>query len=333
MSCLFAKAENCNKAPRDQAHESRTMTRRQVVVYTAFLAVLGAGWGFTQPMAKIAVSTGYQHFGLVFWQMAIGAVFMIMINRIRGKRLPLGPRYLRLYLIIAMIGTVLPNSASYQAAVWLPSGVLSLLLSIVPMFAFPVALAMGLDQFSLRRLTGLACGLAGVVLLVAPGADVSMNLPVFWIAVALFAGLCYAFEGNIIAKWGTLDLDAFQVLQGASILGAVLVLPAALLTGQFIDPTLPWGAPQLALIASSVVHVLVYSGYMWLVGRAGAVFAVQVSYLVTGFGLIWAKLILSEAYAPTLWIALAMMFAGLYLVQPRPKAALAETPAIGDTHV
>ncbi len=309
------------------------MTRRHVIFYTAFLAVLGAGWGFTQPMAKIAVSTGYQHFGLVFWQMAIGAIFMIVINTLRGKSLPLGPRYLRLYLIIAMIGTVVPNSASYQAAVWLPSGVMSLLLSIVPMFAFPIALAMGLDQFSLRRLWGLAFGLAGVLLLVAPGANMSLDLPVFWIFIALIAGLCYAFEGNIVAKWGTLDLDAFQVLQGASILGAVLVLPAALLTGQFIDPTLPWGAPQMALIASSVVHVLVYSGYMWLVGRAGAVFAVQVSYLVTGFGLIWAKLILSEAYAPTLWIALAMMFAGLYLVQPRPKAALAEAVAMGDSTI
>ncbi|EEB85300.1 DMT family transporter [Roseobacter sp. GAI101] len=307
------------------------MTGRQTVLYTAFLAVLGAGWGFTQPLTKIAVSTGYQHFGLVFWQMVIGAVFMTAINAARGKRLPFGPRYLRLYLILAMIGTVLPNSASYQAAVWLPSGVLSLLLSLVPMFAFPVALAMGQDHFSFRRLGGLACGLLGVILLVAPGTDMSMDLPVFWICIGLIAGLCYAFEGNIVAKWGTLDLDAFQVLQGASIIGALLLLPLTLMTGQFIDPTPPLDGPQWALVVSSVVHVLVYAGYMWLVGKAGSVFAVQVSYLVTGFGLIWAKIILSETYAPTLWLALAMMFAGLYLVQPRPKAALAQVAAIGDT--
>ena len=307
------------------------MTRRQIVFYTAFLAVLGAGWGFTQPLTKIAVSTGYQHFGLVFWQMVIGAVFMTVINAVRRKRAPFGLRYLRLYLIIAIIGTVLPNSASYQAAVWLPSGVLSLLLSLVPMFAFPVALAMGLDHFSYRRLGGLGCGLAGVLLLVAPGTDLSMDLPVFWILIGLIAGLCYAFEGNIIAKWGTLDLDAFQVLQGASLVGATLLLPVTVMTGQFIDPALPWDIPQWALVVSALVHVVVYAGYMWLVGKAGSVFAVQVSYLVTGFGLIWAKIILSETYAPTLWLALAMMFAGLYLVQPRPKAALAEAAAIGDT--
>jgi drug/metabolite transporter (DMT)-like permease len=307
------------------------MTQRDVLLYTAFLAVLGAGWGFTQPMSIIAVSTGYKHFGLVFWQMVIGAAFFSAINISRGKGLPLGPRHLGLYLMIAMIGTILPNSASYQAAVHLPSGVLSLLLSLVPMFAFPVALVMGLDRFSLRRLGGLACGLAGVLLLIVPNGDLSMDLPVFWILVALISGLCYALEGNFVAKWGTLDLDAFQVLQGASILGAVIVLPVVLLTGQFISPALPWNAPQIALVLSSVVHVLVYAGYMWLVERAGAVFAVQVSYLVTGFGLIWARIILSESYAPTLWVALAMMFAGLYLVQPRPKAALADAAAMGDT--
>ncbi|MEH6390901.1 MAG: DMT family transporter [Sulfitobacter sp.] len=307
------------------------MTRRQIAFYTAFLAVLGAGWGFTQPMTKIAVSTGYQHFGLVFWQMVIGAVFMTVINTFRRKRLPIRRPYLWLYLLLALIGTIIPNTAGYQAAVWLPSGVLSLLLSIVPMFAFPIALAMGLDRFSIRRLGGLAFGLAGVLVLVVPGSDLSGSLPAFWIFVALIAGLCYALEGNIVAKWGILDLDAFQVLQGASVTGALIILPVAIATGQFIDPTPPLDAAQMALLASSVVHVLVYSGYMWLVGRAGAVFAVQVSYLVTGFGLIWAKIILSEAYAPTLWIALAMMFAGLYLVQPRPKAALAQVDPISDT--
>jgi drug/metabolite transporter (DMT)-like permease len=39
---------------------------------------------------------------------------------------------------------------------------------------------------------------------------------------------------------------------------------------------------------------VVYAGYVWLVGRAGAVFAAQVAYLVTLFGVFWAMLILGE---------------------------------------
>ena len=308
------------------------MTGRAVLFCCAVLVVLGAGWGITQPLTKIAVSTGFRHFGLVFWQLAIGTALMALIALLRGMRLPFGRRHLRLYVVLALIGTILPNSASYQAAVHLPSGVLSLLLSMVPMLAFPIALGLGLDRFSWRRLGGLGLGLAGVLLILIPSGSFSLSLPVFWVLVALTAGLFYAIEGNVVARWGTEGLDGLQVLFGASLVGAVLVLPMTLASGQWIDPRdLLADTPGHALIASSMIHVLVYAGYLWLVARAGPVFAVQVSYLVTGTGLVWAKLILDESYAPALWIALALMFAGMYLVQPRPNATLAGSTPIGNT--
>ena len=249
------------------------------------LLVLGAGWGVTQPLAKIAVSEGYRHFGLIFWQMAIGAVLLGIVTLVRGTGLPWdGPR-LRFYVLIAMIGTVLPNSASYTAAVYLPAGVISILLSLVPMIAFPIALALGVDRFSAVRLAGLLAGLAGVVLIVAPEASLPDRAMVAFIPLALIAPLFYAIEGNVVAKWGTRGLDPVQVLFGASVVGTVIALPLALVSGQWIDPRPPYGAPDLALIVSAIVHAIVYVTYVWLVGLAGAVFAVQVRLLpVAGHG-------------------------------------------------
>ena len=123
---------------------------------------MGAGWGMTQPLSKIAVSTGYGHFGLVFWQLLIGAGLMGLVCLFRRTALPLSLRHLRLYLIIALIGTVVPNTLSYQAAVHLPAGIMSLLLSVIPMFAFGIALLIGNDSFVMRRMVGLLFGLAGV---------------------------------------------------------------------------------------------------------------------------------------------------------------------------
>ena len=42
------------------------MSRRELVFFTGVLLIMGAGWGLTQPLSKIAVSTGYRHFGLIF---------------------------------------------------------------------------------------------------------------------------------------------------------------------------------------------------------------------------------------------------------------------------
>ncbi|SNS62142.1 DMT family transporter [Antarctobacter heliothermus] len=298
----------------------------------ATLVVTGAAWGATQPLAKVAVSEGYRHFGLIFWQAMLVGLLLGMLTLIRGKRLPLRPAALRLYLFIAVIGTVAPGIASYQAAVHLPSGVLSILLSSVPMFALPIALALGTDRLSAARVLGLLLGLGGVALLVLPEASLPAGTQAVWIAIALIASACYALEGNVVDKWGTQGLDAVQVLTGASILGAALSLPLALASGQFIVPDLPLGAPDKAVIASAALHGFAYSAYVWLVGRAGAVFAAQVSYLVTLFGVTWAMLFLSEAYAGWVWVALILMMAGMTLVQPQRKP-LVPAPASGQNAV
>lgn len=286
------------------------------------LICAGAAWGATQPLAKIAVSGGYRPLGIVFWQLSIGAAVLGAVCLLRGRRLRFTAPDLRLYLIIALIGTVIPGIASYSAAVHLPSGVLSILLSSIPMLAFPIALAMGHEAFRWRRLAGLSLGFCGIGLLIVPDASLPAHISALWVFVALIASLCYACEGNVVAKLGTNGLDAVQVLCGASLVGAGISLPLALVTGQFIDPRATWGAPDQAIIASSLLHAGAYTAYVWLVGRSGPVFAVQISYLVTLFGVTWAMVFLDESYSPYFWGALAVMLAGLALVQPRPKAIL-----------
>jgi drug/metabolite transporter (DMT)-like permease len=308
------------------------MSRHLALMITA-LVILGAAWGITQPLSKIAVSEGYRHVGIIFWQFALGSVLLGVIALIRGQRLPLGRRHVFFYFVIAIIGTLLPNTASYSAAVHLPAGVLSIFISLVPMMAFVIAMTMGLDRFSTMRLLGLSLGLTAIVLIAAPEAGLPDPAMVAWLPIAMIAPAFYALESNYVAWNGTVGMDPVQVLLGASLVGTVLSLPLALGMGQWINPLPPYGAPDFAVIASSFAHALAYTGYVWLVGQAGPVFAAQVSYLVTGFGILWAKLILGETYSAWVWAALGVMFLGLLLVQPRPKDALAVSPALGNDAV
>ncbi len=302
------------------------MSRAETLRFSAILVVLALGWGFTQPMTKLAVSTGYQPFGLIFWQLAIGTLLLGLFCTLRGISLPLKPPHLRLYLIIALVGTVVPNSGSYQAAVHLPAGVISILYSMIPMLAFPIALALRTERFEFRRLGGLLVGFVAVLIITTPWDSAGVGLagaaPV-WVLVLMVTCLCYAFEGNYVARWGTEGLSAVQVLYGASALGMLLVTPLALTSGQWIDPRPPWAVPDLALVSASVAHVIVYVGYVWLVGQAGPTFAVQISYLVTFAGVFWAQLILGERYPLEVWFALLLMILGMYLVQPKRAAAKA----------
>ena len=111
------------------------------------------------------------------------------------------------------------------------------------------------------------------------------------------------------------------------IVAALIALPLAVLSGQWIDPRPPWGLADAALLANAVVHALVYAGYVWLTGRAGSVFAAQASYLVTLFGMLWSMGLLSERYSGYVWAALGLMILGLALVQPRPRLPSDPSPS------
>lgn len=288
-------------------------------LFALVLMALGLGWGLTQPLGKLATSTGHQPFGLIFWQLVICTLVLGGLSLARGKGLVFTRRALVFALVVAVLGTLVPNATFYTSIQHLPSGIMSILISAVPMLSFPMALALGMDRFSVRRIVGLGLGLAGVALIAAPGAGLPGHLLAF-LPLALVGPLFYAMEANYVARMGTGGMDAVQAMFMASVVGMILCLPVTLATGQWIDPRNGWGVAEWGLIGSSVIHALCYAGYVWLAARAGAVFTAQCSYLVTGAGVVWAMVLLGERLQPLVWVALVVMLAGVALVRPRDTA-------------
>jgi drug/metabolite transporter (DMT)-like permease len=293
------------------------------LIYTAVLLALGIGWGSTQALGKIAVSTGHGPFGLIVWQGVIGMAVLGALTLARGRKLHLTWAGLRFAVIIAIVGTVLPTYTFYTSVAHLPAGIMSVLISAVPLFSFPMAMALGMDKFSSRRLFGLVCGMFGVALIALPGVSIPDPALAIWVPFALLGPLFYAAEGNIVARWGTFGLDPVQVMFWASLLATVITLPVAVLTGQMFDLS-PFGKPEAALVFNSGLHALLYASYVWLNGKAGAVFASQVAYFITGSGVFWAMGLLGERFSVIVWQALVVMLAGVALVQPRERANTVE---------
>jgi drug/metabolite transporter (DMT)-like permease len=265
------------------------------------------------------VSSGHQHFGLIFWQATIGVFVLGALNLVRRGHFSLNRAGLRFAFIIACIGTLIPNSTFYISVAHLPSGVMSILISTIPMLSLPMALALGMDRLHPLRLLGLLCGIVGVALIALPQTSLPTPEMAAWLPLAMVGPVFYAMEGNYVAKWGMGDLDAVQAMFWASLLAALLSLPLALGMDQWIDPRAPYGQPEFALMASSTIHALMYAAYVWLAAKAGAVFATQTSYVVTLSGVLWAMLLLDEQFSAWVWAAMAVMMVGLFLVQPHQR--------------
>jgi drug/metabolite transporter (DMT)-like permease len=163
-----------------------------------------------------------------------------------------------------------------------------------------------------------------VALIVGPDAALPDPGMVGWIPIALIGPLLYAVESNFVARYGTAGMDPVQAMALTSLIGVGLTLPLALGSGQWIDPLAPWGAAEGAFALGAVVNVCAYAGYVWLAARTGAVFASQMSYIVTGSGLLWAAMLLGERPSAWVGLALVLLLGGLFLVAPRERAQAAE---------
>jgi drug/metabolite transporter (DMT)-like permease len=291
------------------------------LVYALILAAIGIGWGATQPLGKIAASTGHPAFGLIFWQLVVCVLVLGALTLARGKGLPLHRRALEFYVVVAFLGTLIPNYTFYYSVARLPAGIMSIVISTIPLIAFPIALALGTDRYSTRRMVGILLGLSGVLLIALPQASLPDRAMVAFLPVAMIGPLFYALENTFVAARGTDGMDPLQAMLGASIAGVVFCVPLMLLMGHWFAMPLSPGRAEWALIVSSALHALLYASFVWLASRAGSVFVSQSAYFTTASGIVWAMVLLGERFSPWVWAAAGVMLCGLALVAPRQRQA------------
>ncbi len=295
------------------------------LILIAALVLIAAIWALTFPLTKIAVLGGYRNFGIIFWSSTITVFILGILVVLRRSNVPLHAAALRRYFFVAFFGTVLPSAASYTAAEHLPAGVIAVCMPLIPLLTLPLAISLGLDRATPGRLLGLALGLSGVLLITVPDTSLPDPAKAGYVLLALLAVLLYSIEEVGLARIGRAGLNPIQLLLGASIIASIATLPIALATGTFFVPVLPFGKAEFAVILSGLANTAAYVGYIWLIGRGGAVFASQVAYLVTGFAVLWSMILLGESYSIWIWIALIAIVGGLFLTQPRPKPATVPT--------
>lgn len=284
----------------------------------AALLAIGTAWGVCAPLWKIASSAGHSPLGLTVWQIAVTALVLAPFAALRRRRLPLDRAHLGFFAGLGLVGAVLPNLFYYLALQGLSAGVAAITLATVPMLTLMLAALLGLDRPTPRRLAGVGLGFAAVALISAPDSLPQAGAALF-LGFAMLTALCYAAEGNFLTLRTPPGLDAVTALLGASVAGLAVALPLALVTGHALSPLRVWGAAEWALTGVSVISAFAYAGYVWLVSRTGPVFAAQVGYVVTLTGVFASVLALGERYTGAVWLALALMIAGLALVQPRPR--------------
>ncbi len=280
------------------------------------LVVIGMCWGAAGPLSKLAMSTGHHPVGVAFWNVSLGACLTTAALLLTRGRLPLSGRHLVFYLCCGLLGRALPSSLSYAAFNHLPVGVVVMIIATTPMLTFLIALAIRIETIDVRRLVGLGLGIAAVMLIVLPETSLPSPEQAAWVALPMIVSFCYASESVFIATAGPPDCDALTMMCGIT-WGAFIALAPAVTAWNAWPQVETLGPPEIAIAAGAVLHLGAYIGFVWLIGRAGPVFASQVGYIVTGTGVVLGIIVYGEQHTAWIWLALALIVAGLALVNPR----------------
>lgn len=279
----------------------------------AIFLFCGAFWGLSFTLTRIVMQGGGHPLAASFWHAATASALVWTGLAITGRLPRLDARFIRFAATIGFLGGACPSVLLFWAAQNVGAGVLSVCMATVPLMQIGLSGALGIERFSLRRSVGLCMGLAAVWIIADPSGGAA---PPLWVAVAMFAGFAYACEDSFVAAKRPAGVNSVQILAGMMLFYALYVAPALL----FVDPAIfslsAPGEVGRAFMFMVPGSLCAYGAFVWLIGRAGPVFASQVAYVVTISGVVCGVAILGESYQTGFWAALGLIVVGLALGLP-----------------
>jgi len=276
---------------------------------------LGVIWGSSYLFIKIGVET-VTPLTLVALRLAIGAVVLGVVFRLAGGQLPRAPRTYVHLTVMAVLNIVVPFSLITWAELNVASSMAAILTATTPLFAIVIAaLVLRSERVTSQRVTGLATGFVGVVVLVGPAAFASGSSAV---AVAAVLGAA--------ASYATATVYARRTLTGlAPMVPALLQVAIALAISASLAVVLE-GVPSLPTEASALISLawlgvmgsgVAYLIYFRLIRSWGATRTAAVTYLMPVVGIALGAVVANEVVDLRVVAGSALIVAGVALLNTR----------------
>jgi drug/metabolite transporter (DMT)-like permease len=214
------------------------------------------------------------------------------------------------FVPLGLLDSSLPYMLSAYAALHIPSGTISVINAVTPLWGALVAwLWLGI-RLTVTGAMGLLIGLLGITFLVWERFELALSDSTLALTAAVLGPICYALSACYAKKYLS-SFSPFVNATGSSLTSGVLLLPLA----WYWWPTesvssVAWlAALVLAVLCSAVAYVLYYR----LIQHIGPARAMTVSYLVPVVGLFWGWTLMGEHFTLRTLIGVLLIFTGLAL--------------------
>lgn len=260
--------------------------------------------------------------GVAFWRTALGGLAMaavVMFNKVALPKRPI--EWFHLW-VAGLFMSAIPFSLFSYAQQSTTSVLAAIIGAATPMFALLTMLTIfKVEKPSGLAITGLIIGLIGVMVTLGAWQGFGESQPLAIIALVC-AAMSYGIGTPYIRKFVTpLKLPGATTAAVQVGSSAITLLPIYVLSGPLFTGT-PQAPNLFALLALGVLGSgYAYSLYHVVISKAGSAVATMVTYTNPVIASVWGVLLLSE---PLHWyepVGGAIVIAGAYLTQYKPRAA------------
>ena len=279
------------------------------------MVYLGLTFGLSFSIVKIILMEIESPIVILFWQSCFSSFLLFAYSFFSLSSLKDIVNNLGTMILLACFGVIIPNFILYLSAANLSAGTISILLALIPFCAYIIALILRIERIDLMRLFGVILGFIAISFLVFPGHTSNKTYLNFWIMIGLLVPILIGSVNISLASERFKKLKPLHIAFGMNLLSTILLglmLPSNVNFWFSIHSSKHFFLIFLLSCIGSIGFII----FIKLVKNHGPVFASQVNYLITLFGIMWGYIIFSEVHSMRFWVSLFLIIGGLFLVRP-----------------
>lgn len=272
------------------------------------LVVLAALWGASFLFMRVAVPE-LGPVPLIQIRVAIAAVFLIPILAMRSGWGAFRAHWKAIFLV-GVFNSAAPFCLLAFSTLYLTGGFAAILNATSPLLGAIVAWLWLGDRLNRSRVTGLAIGFLGVIILVWKEIRFDFAGAGLAIPAAILASLLYGISANYTKK-NLGGVSPLAVATGSQIGAALVLLPIAI--PMWPEQAVSTRAWLSVIVMGIACTAIAYMLYFRLIANVGPAKAISVTYLVPGFAVLWGAVFLHEGLTLNMIVGCAVILAGTAL--------------------
>lgn len=275
-------------------------------------------FGSAPILGKFALEA-FPSFAIVGFRVGGGALAFFILQRLTGS-LALDKRsHYYYFALFAVFGIILNQLLFFTGLSLTTATNTSLLAVLIPVFAIVVSASVGNDVLSWKKIFGIIVAGCGVVYLIDPTEASFSSATTQGDILVLLNSLSYAIylaiSKKLVTHYGSLKSIAWLFL-----FGSIINVPIGLYSLSSVElvevSTKAWVALAAVVIFPTI---LAYYWNTWALARVEPSLVAVYIYLQPVIGAFLAITILGEEWQPKIFVAMALIFCGVFLVTRKRK--------------